>query len=93
MLLFGSEQEILQQLRSRQLASASQIYVVGDVGNDVYHLLLVVELQAFLREVAELHGVANHDASFVYGFLAQQHLDECRLSRTVGSHNTHFLKT
>ena len=92
-LLFGSEEEILQQLGCREFPATSQIHIVGNGSDDVNHFLLFVELQSLLREIAEAHGFAHHDTSLVNGHLSQQHLDKRRFARAVIAHNTHFLES
>ena len=54
-LLLGSKQEILQQLRGRHLTSTAQVHIVGDGSYHIDDLILLIKLQALLREVAELH--------------------------------------
>ena len=92
-LLFGSEEEILQQLGCREFPATSQIHIVGNGSDDVNHFLLFVELQSLLREIAEAHGFAHHDTSLVNGHKPQQHLDKRRFARAVIAHNTHFLES
>ena len=91
-LLLWGKQEILQQLRGRHLTSTAQVHIVGDGSYHIDDLILLVKLQTFLREVAELHRLAYHDASFVNGLQSQQHFDKCRLSRTIVANDTHLLK-
>ena len=69
-LLFWRKEEILQQLRSRELLAAAQVNILGNLRNDINDLLLFIELQTFLREIAELHRFANDDAPFVDGHLS-----------------------
>ena len=83
---------MLQQLRGRELAAAAEVDVLGNVAHDVDDLLLLVELQALLREVAEANGVADNDATLVDRHLTKQHLDEGRLARAVVAHDAHLLE-
>ena len=64
-------------------------------GNVLYHvddLLLFIELQALLREIAKAHGVANIKASAIKRFLPKEHADKGGLSCTVITHDTHLFK-
>ena len=92
MLLFWREQEVLQQLRGAHLPTATQVHVVGNSRYHVDDFVLLVELQTLLREVAELHRLAYHDASFIYRHQSQQHLDERRFARSVAAHDAHLLE-
>lgn len=91
--MLWSKKEILQQLRRGEFLATPQVDIVGNGSDDIYHLLLLVKLQALLREIAETDGLANHDTSLVRLHLSQQHLDEGRLPRAVIPHDTHLLKT
>ena len=72
MLLFGREEEVLEELRGRQVAPASEVNIFGNVGNDVYHLLVVAELQSFLGEITEAYRVANIELSAIGLHFAEQ---------------------
>ena len=91
MLLFGGEQEILQELRGSH-PTTTHVNVVSNIGDNVNHLLLFIEMQSFLREISEAYGIANDDMSLVRLYLTQQHLDECRFTCAVIAHDTHLLE-
>ena len=93
MLLFGREEEILQKLRGREVLATAHVDILRDILHHVDHLLLLVKLQALLREVAKPHRVANVEATTVRWHHTQQHLDKRRLTRTVVAHDTHLLKS
>ena len=90
-LLLGRKEEELQKLRSRHVLAA-QIYVIGNLRNHVNHLLVFTEFQSLLREIAEANRLADVKLAAVGLNFAQQHLDEGRFSRSVITHNTHFLE-
>ena len=92
MLLLRSEQEMLQELRGREVLTAPHVDILGNVGNHVNHFLLFVELQSFLREIAEAHRITNVELPTVDGLLSEQHLDERALARSVISHDSHLLE-
>ena len=75
------------------MATATQIYILGNVGYDVYYLLLLVKFQSFLREIAKANGFAYVETPAVGLYLAKQHFDERRFTRTVIAHDTHLLET
>ena len=64
LLIIGKE-EILQQLRCRQLAPTAKVNIFCNITNDIDNFLLIIELQSFLREIAEANGIANDDMSIV----------------------------
>ena len=75
-LLFGREEEVLQELCGCDVLASTIIYIVGDVRDDVDDALLVVKLHAFLREIAEAYGVADVERTAVRRHLSEEHLDE-----------------
>ena len=92
MLFLWREEEELQKLRGGHVSAAAQVDVVGYLCDDVYHLLVFLELQTFLREVAEAHRLADVKLSAVRFHLAQQHLDEGGLSCSVITHDAHLFE-
>ena len=92
MLLLRSEQEMLQELRGREVLTAPHVDILGNIGNHVNHFLLFVELESFLREIAETHRITDVELPTVDGFLAEQHLDERTLARTVVTYDSHLLE-
>ena len=92
-LLFGGEEEMLQQLSCRDVLASAVVDVFGYVGYHVDYALLVVEFHSVLREVAEPYCVAYIKLSAVRTYFAKQHLDERGLSRAVVAYDSHFLET
>ena len=90
-LLFGCEKEMLQQLRGGEVPAAAHVDIVGNVAHHINHLLLVVKCHAFLREIAEAHGLSNVKASVVGLFQSEQHLDKGGFSCAVVAHDAHLL--
>ena len=84
---------MLQELGRRKMATATPINILGNVGYDVYYLLLLVKFQSFLREIAKANGFAYVETPAVGLYLAKQHFDERRFTRTVIAHDTHLLET
>ena len=93
MLLLGSEEEMLEELRGRQLTSTSQFDDFGNVLNHIDDLHLFVELQSFLRVITETDGFTNIQCTRIGLLFAHQYLDESGFSRTVIAHDTHLLIT
>ena len=75
------------------MTATSKVDVFSDVAHNIYHLLVLTELQAILREIAETDGVADIEATAVGLLFAQQEFDEGRLSRAVASDDAHLLET
>ena len=75
-LLLGSEEEELQELRSRHVLAVSQVDIVGNLCDDIDDLLVFTELQSLLREIAEAHGLSDIKLAAIRLHLAQEHLDE-----------------
>ena len=92
-LLFGSKEKMLQQLRRRILATLTEVDVFGNVSDDVDDLLLLIKLQAVLREIPKLHRVADVEPAAVGRDDAEEHLQECRFAGAVVAHNAHLLET
>ena len=93
MLLLWSKEEILQELRGREMLASTHIYVFGNVLYDINHLHLVVELQSLLREISETHRIANIKFSIIRSNLSQQHFYKCRLTCTIVTNNSHLLES
>ena len=92
-LLLGREHEVLQELRGTQVATTTQIHILGNVAHHVNHLLVFAELQAFLREIAKLHRLSDVELSAIRLLQSQQQFDERRFARSVASHDTHLLES
>ncbi len=75
------------------MSSPAEIDVVGNVGDDIDDLLVIVELQPLLGEIAEAHRLANVELSGIRRHDAQEHLDEGRLAGAVVADNAHFLES
>ena len=76
---------MLQELGRRKMATTTQINILGNVGYDVYYLLLLVKFQSFLREVTKANGFAYVETPTVGLYLARS--SKCCLARyspTVG---------
>ena len=93
MLRFGSKQEMLQELRSRQLLSIPQFDHFGYILHDINHLHLFVKLETVLRVVAETDSFAHIHHSAVGFDLSHQYLDKSRFTRSVVPYNSHLLIT
>ena len=89
-LRFGSEEEVLQELRCCETFAVAQFYNFGYGGYHVYNFHLLVELQTVLRVIAETYSLANIQCSAVYFFQAHQYLYESRLAGSVVSYDTHL---
>ena len=92
-LLLGSKEEELQELRSRHVLAVAQVDIVGYLRDDIYHLLVFPELESLLREIAKAHSLTNVKLTAIRLHLAQEHLDESRFSRTIITYDTHLLKS
>ena len=75
------------------MPSAPKIDVIGNVGDHVDDFLVVVELQPFLREIAEAHCLANVKLPGIRWHDTQEHLDERGLAGAVVADNTHLLES
>ena len=84
---------MLQKLRCREVSPASEVYVFGNIGYHVYHFLLLVELQSFLRKIAESYRVADVEAPAIRLFGSQEHFYECALAGSVVANDAHLLET
>ena len=93
MLLLGSEEEVLQELRCCEVTTATHVDILGNVLYDIDHFLLLIELQSFLREIAEAYGVADVEASAVGRHQTKEHANESGLAGAVVAHDAHFLET
>ena len=67
----GREQEMLQELHSRQVVSATQVHIFGNARDGVYHPHLFVECHPLLTEIAEPHRLAHHKTAAVRHHLPQ----------------------
>ena len=92
-MLFGREEEVLQELRRGDVFAAAVVDIVGDVGYHIYDTLVVAEFHAVLREVTKAHSVAHVKATIVGSYFTEQHLDEGRLASAVVAHDAHLLET
>ena len=72
---------------------APHVDILCDVAHHIDDLLVFIEVQSFLREIAEAYGIANIELTLVDGFQSEQHLDECRLACAVVAHDAHLLVT
>ena len=54
------------------MAPAAHVYVLSNIAYDVYDLLVLVEVESLLREIAKANCVANVEASTVGLLNAQQ---------------------
>ena len=92
MLLFGREEEILQELRGGEMLAATHIDIFSDVADDIDDFLLFIKLQSLLREIAEAHGIADVETAFVGWHLSQEQLEEGGLACAVVAHDAHLLE-
>ena len=74
------------------MPATSKVDVIGNVGNDVYYLLVVSEFESFLREIAKAHGFANIEFPAIRFHQSEQHFDKGRFSSTVVAYNAHFFE-
>ena len=91
-LLLRGEEEVLEELRGGQVLSTAHVDVLGNVLHHIDHLLLLVELQTLLGEIAETHGIANVEPSAVGWHKTKEQSDERGLSRAVVAHDAHLLE-
>ena len=92
-LFLWSKEEELQELRSRHVLAISQVDIIGNLGNDINHLLVFLEFQSLLREIAEANRLTDVKLTAVRLNFTQEHLDEGRLTRSVITHDTHLLES
>ena len=90
-LLLGREEEILQELSGRQTGTITHLDIFSNVSDNVDDLLLIVKLEALLTVVAETDRLAHIKLTLIGFHLAEQHLEESTLARTVRPHNAQFL--
>ena len=74
------------------MPASTKVDIFRNVLDDINDLLLLVEFQSFLREIAEAHGIADVEASAVGLYDAEQHFYERRLASAVVADNAHLLK-
>ena len=89
----GSEQEMLQKLRSGQLFPISQLYDFGNILYHVNHFHLLVKLESVLRVITETNRFTNIHRTAIRLYLSHQYFDESRFAGSVVSHNPHLLIT
>ena len=92
-LLFWSKEEELQELRSRHVLAITQVDIIGNLSNDINHLLVFLELQSLLREITEANRLTDVKLTAVRLNFSQEHLDKGRLTRTVITHDSHLLES
>ena len=92
MLLLRREHEIVEELRGSHVTASAKIDVVGNVCDDIDDLLVIVELQSFLREIAKAHRLANVELTRVRWHDTEEHFDERRLAGAVVADNAHLLE-
>ena len=73
------------------MAPSAQVYVVCDVAHHVNHFLLLVKLQAFLRKIAEVDGVADVEMTAVHGFQTEKELEKGGFAGAVVADDAHLL--
>ena len=93
MLLLGREEEILEELRGSEMLATTHVDIFSDVLHNIDHLLLLVKLQPFLREIAKAHGISNVEAPAIQWLHAEEHPNKGRFTRTVVANNTQLLET
>ena len=89
-LLFGREEEVLQELRCCEHLAGNGNHL-GNILHNIYHLHLLVKGKAILAVIAPFHRLAHLYYSIVGGNAAKQHLYECRFTRAVVANNSQFL--
>ena len=91
MLLLGWEEEVLQELRCRELLTPSHRDDLGYLSSDIDYLHLLIKLQSLLRIVAESHGLTDVEPSTIRRYLPHEQLEERALARTIISHDAQLL--
>ena len=76
-LLLWGEEKMLKELRSREVTTLSEVYVVGYVAYNIYHLLRFIKLKSFLREIAESDSLADIKLTCINRFKSEKELEEC----------------
>ena len=92
-LFLWSKEEELQELRSRHVLAITQVDIIGNLSNDINHLLVFLELQSLLREITEANRLTDVKLTAIRLNFTQEHLDEGRLTRSVITHDTHLLES
>ena len=72
MLLLGWEEEVLQELRCRELLTPSHRDDLGYLSSDIDYLHLLIKLQSLLRIVAESHGLTDVEPSTIWCYLSHE---------------------
>ena len=75
-LFLWSKEEELQELRSRHVLAITQVDIIGNLCNDINHLLVFLELQSLLREITEANRLTDVKLTAVRLNFTQEHLDE-----------------
>ena len=68
MLLFWSEEEVLQKLSCCKMLPIAKVNIVSNLANDIYHLLVFPEFQSVLREISESYRLSDIEPSFIWSF-------------------------